>query len=132
MLSTYLALQAAILFAASGSKLITDAQFVGTWMPTHAVGTITYHADHTCTARDYIEDGANLIRGTWRLQGRELITRFNDDLGDREFVLSVTAVQFKTRLSNGHVVTYRRVKPKRTSASNHAMERTADRCARHF
>jgi hypothetical protein len=137
MLSTYLALQAAILLAASDSKPIADAQLVGTWVPSgktvhppHGVGTITYHADHTCTHKGYTEEGASFAHGTWRLLGRDLVTRFGEDLVVREIIFSVSANQFRTRAPDGQVFIYTRVKPERPSASNQSVELTATRCAR--
>src|SRR5437763_6714962 len=139
MLSTYLALQAAILLGASDSKPIADAQLVGTWVPSgktvhppHGVGTITYHADHTCTHKGYTEEGASFAHGTSRLRGHELVTRFGEDLDVREIIFSVSANQFRTRAPDGQVFIYTRVKPERPSASNHAMERTADRSVSTF
>jgi hypothetical protein len=138
MLSTYLALQAVMLLAASDSKPITDAQLVGTWVPSgktvhppHGVGSITYHADHTCTHKGYTEEGASFAHGTWSLRGRELVTRFGEDLVVREIIFSVSANRFKTRAPDGQIFIYTREKPELPSASNHAMERTADRCTLH-
>jgi len=119
MLSTYLALQATILFATSDSKPITDAQLVGTWQPSgktvhsvHGIGTITYHTDHTSTLKEYSEEGAGFAHGTWRLRGRELVTRVGD-IVVRETIFSVSANQFRTRAPDGQIFIYTRVKPER-------------------
>lgn len=120
MLSAYLAIHAALLFGASDSKPITEARLVGTWTPSaktmffiHGSPTITYHADHTCAHTSYGEDGASIAQGTWRLQGRELVTRFGEVFVVREVVLSVKSDQFRTRTRDGTVFTYTRVKPER-------------------
>jgi hypothetical protein len=84
--------------------------------PPHGVGTITYHADHTSTLKEYSEEGASFAHGTWRLRGRELITRFGKDIVVREIVLSISANQFRTRAPDGQVFIYTRVKPERPSA----------------
>jgi hypothetical protein len=136
MLSTYLALQAGILLVASDSKPIADAQLVGTWVPSgktvhspHGVGTITYHADHTCTHKGYTEEGASVAHGTWRLLGWELVTRFGEDLVVREIIFRVSVNQFRTRSPDGQVFIYTRVKQERSCASNQSVELTATRCA---
>jgi hypothetical protein len=138
MLSTYLAIQTAVLLAAGGSEAVTDAHLVGTWKPNsktfdppHGIATITYNADHTCIHEEPGEYGS-IAHGTWRLHGRQLITSFGKDLVVRETVLSATVDQFKTRAPDGVIWTYTRVKGKRRSASNQTMERTADRCVLHF
>jgi len=119
MLSTYLALQAAILLVAGDSKPLTDAQLVGTWQPgaktyhpPHGSDTITYHADHTYTDRGYTNEGPSYAHGTWQLRGRKLVTR-SGDIVVREIVLSVNAHQFRTRAPDGSIWTYTRVDPGR-------------------
>ena len=120
MLSAYLAIHAAILFGASDSNLVADARLVGTWEPSaktmfsiHGTPTITYAADHTCTHNGWTEEGPRVAHGTWRLHGRELVTRFGKELVLREIILTVSADQFTTRTRDGTVFTYTRVKPER-------------------
>jgi hypothetical protein len=120
MLSAYLAIHAAILFGASDSKPIADAQLVGTWESSakntfniHGTPTMTYRADHTCTHKGYDNEGVTVAQGTWRLHGRKLVTRFGKDLVMEQIVLSVTADQFKTRAEDGTIFTHTRVKSER-------------------
>ena len=120
MLRASLVIFAVLVLAASPSCAFTDAQFVGTWEPSapdmmtvHGTPIITYHADHTCTHKDYGEDGSSIAHGTWRLRGRQLTVRFGD-LVVRETILSTSPDQFKTRfMIDGRetIFTYTRIKP---------------------
>jgi len=119
MPNVYFVICAVILFATGDSRAITEAQLVGTWEASapdminiHGTSTITYRPDHTCTHKDYGEY-ASTAHGTWRLHGRQLMTRFGKELVVRSIVLSVTADQFKTRGQDGTVFTYTRVKAER-------------------
>jgi hypothetical protein len=116
MLTAFLAIQAALLFARADPKPITDAQLVGSWQPSaktyhppHGINTITYHADHTIADKGYTNEGPSVAHGTWQLSGRKLVTRFGDILV-REIVLTVSARQFTTRAPDGTIWTYTRVK----------------------
>ena len=131
MLCTYLAIQAAIIFAATDMAPVTDAQIVGIWEPrcegcfdVHGTPRIMFFADHTCIHKGFTNEGPEVTRATWRIRDRELITRFAEGAVMHELVLSVTADEFKTR-SGEQIYTYTRVKPERTPASNQTMERTA-------
>ena len=115
---TFVAIGAGLALAVTTCSAITEAQLVGTWQPScegcfdiHGTPTIAFLADHTCIHKDFTNEGPTITRATWRVHGDELITRFAKDAVMHEFVLSVSADEFKTR-SGGQIFTYTRVKTK--------------------
>src|SRR5262249_21713210 len=119
MLLTFIAIQALVLLAAADMHTVSDASIIGTWKSTcetcfdvHGTGWIAYHYDHTCTLKSYSNQGASFAHGTWKIRGRELITRFPPIVG-HETILTIAPDQFKTRAKIGDhetIFTYTRIK----------------------
>jgi hypothetical protein len=121
MLRAFLAIQATtILFAATDTQPMTEPRLIGTWEITirdpsaiSGTPTITYRPDHMFLYLGYGELGAYTVRGHWQLQGQHLIMRYGNDPVERESILTALPGYFTTRMLDGTLRTYKRIKPKR-------------------